>query len=298
MQKKTITKTIQAYLEEWLESINDKELRKEVKENVIVSGGAIASMFLGEKVNDYDIYIQDRNVLIKLANYYAKPYSEIQILDGEEKYDDEGYNNQWSIALRNLTKDRVRIFVENDRGVFKVDQVKASKGLKEGEELPKFRPLFFSPNAITLTDKIQIVIRFHGTPEEIHKNYDFIHATNYFTFKDGVVTNLHAMESLISRRLYYQGSLYPVASIFRIRKFMKRDWDCGAGEALKIMFQISKLDLTNVDVLEEQLIGVDVFYFEKLISAIRESMKKDPAYEITDTKLGKLIDDIFEEDHE
>ena len=35
------------------------------------------------------------------------------------------------------------------------------------------------------------------------------------------------------------------------------------------MFQISKLDLTNVDILEEQLIGVDVAYFDKLITILR-----------------------------
>ena len=28
----------------------------------------------------------------------------------------------------------------------------------------------------TLSDKIQLVTRFYGTPEEIHKNFDFVHA--------------------------------------------------------------------------------------------------------------------------
>ena len=75
--------------------------------------------------------------------------------------------------------------------------------------------------------------------------------------------------SLLTKTLYYQGSLYPLTSIIRMKKFILRKWQINAGEILKIIFQISKLDLENIDVLEEQLIGVDVAYFAKLISTLR-----------------------------
>jgi hypothetical protein len=38
---------------------------------------------------------------------------------------------------------------------------------------------------------------------------------------------------------------------------------------LKMMLQVSDLDLKNPDVLEEQLIGVDVAYFSTLIEVLR-----------------------------
>jgi hypothetical protein len=38
---------------------------------------------------------------------------------------------------------------------------------------------------------------------------------------------------------------------------------------LKMMFQVSDLDLKNPDVLEEQLIGVDIAYFSTLIEVLR-----------------------------
>jgi hypothetical protein len=50
---------------------------------------------------------------------------------------------------------------------------------------------------------------------------------------------------------------------------LKRGWNISAGEMLKVMFQISELDLKNPDVLEEQLIGVDVAYFSALINILR-----------------------------
>ncbi|MGS4345127.1 hypothetical protein ACKUSY_05845 [Myroides odoratus] len=81
MQKKTISKVLTKKLEKWLETITDEKLRKEVRENLLVSGGSITSMFLNEKVNDYDIYIQNIDVLIRLAKYYCPN----DVLDGRKK---------------------------------------------------------------------------------------------------------------------------------------------------------------------------------------------------------------------
>jgi len=71
MQTKTIKKIISLKLNEWLETITDQTLRKDVKENILVSGGSITSLFLNQPVNDYDVYIQDMNVLVRLAKYYC-----------------------------------------------------------------------------------------------------------------------------------------------------------------------------------------------------------------------------------
>jgi hypothetical protein len=140
--------------------------------------------------------------------------------------------SKYDIALRTLKKDQIKIF--------------AGAGCKvayDSAHVFNYDPLFFSPNAISLSNDLQIVCRFNGTAEQIHKTFDFIHATNYFTFKEGLVTNLKAMESLLTKRLSYQGSVYPLTSIIRSKKFVKRGWNIGAGEYLKIMFQISELNL-------------------------------------------------------
>ena len=153
----------------------------------------------------------------------------------------------------------------------------------------EYVPLYFSPNAISLSNKIQIILRFNGDASAIHKNFDYIHATNYFTFRDGLVTNKEALESLITKQLKYQGSLYPLTSILRMKKFVKRKWNITAGEILKIMFQISELDLTNPDILEEQLIGIDVAYFAKIIAILREVKQE----KIVSDYLNEIIDRVF-----
>jgi hypothetical protein len=74
-----------------------------------------------------------------------------------------------------------------------------------------------------------------------------------------------------------------------MKKFILRGWSISAGEILKIMFQISELDLKDPCVLEEQLVGVDVAYFDTLINILRgtDSEKIDSNF------LNTVIDKVF-----
>lgn len=297
MQIKTVKKTIAKKMESWLESITNKALKEDVKNSLLVSGGSIASLILNEPVNDYDVYIQDREVLLRLTKYYVTGVSGADVWDGKEKQkiiDSFGVASETTgflgSALRNLQDDQIKIYIADKMGGMKIES--AIEESKDGEKPKPYRLSFLSPNAISLTDDVQIVVRFHGEPKEIHKTFDFIHATNYFTFKDGVVTNIKALESLLSKHLHYQGSLYPLTSVIRSKKFIKRHWNITAGEYLKMMFQISLLDLMDLDVLEEQLIGVDVAYFATLIEALRNHKENDIEFKLSAEYLNELIDRI------
>jgi len=305
MQIKTINKVIKNKLTEWLETITDEKIRKKVKDNILVSGGSITSLFLNLPVNDYDIYIQDRDVLMELVKYYVKDYDkDILILDGKNRQEHihassslervEEIEGAFSSAMRNLKDDQIKLFIKTGNGGHKVNEDKEKDKLN-------YTPLFFSPNAISLSNDLQIVIRFFGNAEQIHKTFDFIHATNYFTFEHGLVTNKEALESILTKQLKYQGSHYPITSVIRTKKFLKRGWNINAGELLKMMFQISLLDLQNPDVLEEQLIGVDVAYFERLIIILRsinernEDRKEEDKRLMTPEYFNEIIDKVFNE---
>ncbi len=285
MQKKTIKKTIENKLNEWLETIPDKALRKDVKENLLLSGGSIASMFMNEKVNDYDVYLQDMEVLKRLVEFYVKPLGfRIKILMYDKFIQPESVSSRFKIAVDRLKENQVKLYFESDDDI---------GGIKmDVEKDKKYALSFISPNALSLTDNIQIVTRFTGNEEEIHRTFDFVHATNYFTFEDGVVTNHLALESLLTKQLRYQGSLYPLTSIIRFKKFVLRGWNISAGEILKILFQVSDFDLKDPNVLEDQLIGVDVAYFALLIEALRAA----PDKKITSTYINKIIDKIFNDE--
>lgn len=281
MQTKTIARVISKKLEEWMATITDDSLVWVLRKNILVSGGSITSMLLDEEVNDFDIYIKDIDVLKRLAEYYTKPFEDIVILDWRTDKSKPSKESKYEVALRTLKQDQIKLYF-TEAGWMRVNE-----DMKE--EDMNYTPMFFSPNAISLSDKVQIVLRFHWDNTQIHKTFDFIHATNYFTFEDGLVTNKEALESILTKQLKYQGSLYPITSVIRIKKFLKRGWKISAWEMLKMMFQISELNLKDPDILEEQLIGVDVAYFSALIEALRwvDEDKMNSSY------INAIIDRVF-----
>lgn len=360
MKTATIKKLLSERINAWTSSIKDEHVRELARKNTIVSGGAIASALLGEKINDYDVYFRDFETALAVAKYYVGVFNEgrmavtpsgssalpavrvgkvanskgveetrIQIWiqsagvaaeeQGEVKYfemQSEQTTNEFISSLAPAEEDHCtaleRELAEVNAEIAALtqpefiasfgDNTEPSASIPTAEELEKvvavakikkdFRPIFLSDNAITLSNKFQLVIRFWGEPAQIHDNYDFVHAMCYYDAgKHELVCPPEALECLLAKTLIYRGSLYPVASIFRLRKFYERGWRATAGQLLKIIFQISKLNLDDPKVLREQLIGVDQAYMHQLLRAIES---KEPGTRVDATYLAKLIDEVFE----
>ena len=349
MNKKAINAVISKKINDWVGSIKDEKLQKQVRKGVIVTGGCITSLLLNEEVNDFDLYFKDKETLKAVCQYYAGVFNEANqgklnkpgkklhawVLDGEDvalwkdgkkdlssfayDYPDIPYKDverspqeykRVSVMVYNTPPDRLKMIINSD-GVAEDSDSKADaveydvpnymEAMNDADNIPaetvetkeKYRPIFLSTNAITLSGKIQIVVRFYGAPDEIHKNYDFVHATNYWTENTGVVLNQPALEAILNKNLSYIGSKYPVCSLVRTRKFIKRGWHINAGQFVKIAFQISELDLKDIAALEDQLVGVDSVYFLNFINNLKNKKLEDPKFELTQDYLTTVIDKIF-----
>ncbi len=220
-----------------------------------------------------------------------------------------------SRMIAGCTPDRVKIIVRSDGvaaenpevlaepfedAVDAMDQLDQTpdSDLEQVESKDKpedrYRPVFLSSNAITLSDKVQLVIRFYGEPDQIHENYDFVHCTNYYDHKTEEVTlRPEALEALMAKELKYVGSKYPLCSVIRTRKFIKRGFYISAGQYLKMCFQLSQLDLTDIDTLEDQLVGVDSAYFMVVIDALRAAQEGKDNFELDNSYLATIIDRVF-----
>ncbi len=382
MKIKTIQSTINDKFDSWVKSIDDEKVRELVENNTLVTGGCIASMLLQEPVNDFDLYFRDFETTKAVAEYYVNKY-----LEGEKK-EGEVFNPEEESYLRVVAEDgRVKVMVQSS-GVASVDEgtyeyfendmvgdsteafVRSTfssacegKEFKKLSECKKYKPLLLTDNAITLSGDIQLVLRFYGDPKKIHSFYDFVHCTNYWTSWDReLVTNKRALESVLTKELHYMGSQYPICSIIRIRKFIKRDWTINAGQILKMVSQVAAMctpqtlqeyhnmgtslgftpdtsstppsDLTgsawgtnhnnkdyndseedpevsrgqepapwsvpgannwllsNVELLSDQLVGVDQAYFKEIISILKRDSQQE-GKTIDSSYLSKLIDEIF-----
>jgi len=300
MKAKIIKAVIRKKVDQWLESIDVESVRELAKENTIVTGGCIASMLLNEKVNDFDLYFRNKETAEAIARYYLRKFKASKHANGESYpsmgIETEGDRVKIVIVSSGIATEKGKITaLQTDGEENETDQmddhIKELVTEKEKDEpKQKYRPVYITANAITLSDKVQLIIRFYGEPDEIHRNYDFVHCTNYWQSWDGYLElNKAALESLITKELRYIGSLYPLCSIIRSRKFIKRGFTINAGQYLKMAMQLNGMDLHIPEVLEEQLIGVDVAYFGQVIEQVKE---KDPE-KIDSTYLMTIIDKIF-----
>lgn len=314
MKSKTIKAILSKKIAEWLASIEDEGLRELAKQNTIVTGGCIASMLLKEEVNDFDLYFRNRATTLAIAKYYLGRFDP-KMKEGIpcKMYVDDQHEDRIKIVIKSAgiaseegTAKPYEYFeakaageaegyvaeVMRDAGDIQdtYEQTKDAAGKTEDEDKPKYRPVFMSTNAITLSHRIQIVLRFYGEPDQIHDNYDFIHCTNYWkSWDEELVLRQAALESLLAKELRYVGSKYPICSLFRLRKFIKRNWTVNAGQILKMALQVSELNLKDITVLEDQLTGVDCAYFCEVMQKLKEN---DPE-KINSAYLVEILDRMF-----
>lgn len=307
MKIKTITKNLDTKITGWLNSIKDESLRIRVKKDLIVTGGCIASMLSKEDVNDYDIYFKTKETCFDIAKYYVAKIlpiyknsisdSVVEVVDSkniptkdyEESTDDYSKWSFFKMGLERSEEERVKIYIPHIGYWRRSDDVP-----NENQEELNYEPVYLSENAISLSNDIQLVVRFFGDVEQIHTNYDFAHATNYFHYDDGkpkLVCNVVALQALITKELIYIGSKYPLTSIIRTKKFILRGYSINAGTYLKILWQVAELDLKDPVTLQEQLIGVDVAYFSMLLDILKNVEPEKLNYNY----ISEIIDRVFNE---
>ena len=75
MNSKNIKRHLNNKLNDWISSIDNEHIKNILKENVIVTGGAIVSLLTGEKVNDYDVYLKTKEACLEVATYYVSKWN-------------------------------------------------------------------------------------------------------------------------------------------------------------------------------------------------------------------------------
>ncbi|MEY8424598.1 hypothetical protein AALB52_18030 [Lachnospiraceae bacterium 38-14] len=303
MNSKNIKRHLKAKLKDWVKHIDDEAVKKTIEENTIITGGALVSLLTGETVHDYDVYFRTKDACIEVAKYYVDKWN--------KKHEDKPVSLLWGERLAQETGEdngAVKCFIKS-KGIADEDEQadssiaynfestaeeEESDAASDEGEKERYRPRFITSNAITLSDKIQIVTRFYGEVADIHKNYDFAHCTCAWSSWDNeVFLPVKALECIINKELYYVGSKYPLCSIIRTKKYIKRGYSINAGQYVKMCMQLNELDLKDVKVLEEQLTGVDTTYFQMMIDELQKHKEESGCGSVDITYAMELINKLF-----
>ena len=257
---KAIGRIIRGKVDDWIDSIEEPYLREYLKDSVIVAGGSIASLVQDEEPHDYDIYFRTSECLDLVLKYYLE---------------------------RSPVPDYVKDSVNKGSPFF----YKCFEGKEDYDELSKYSVLCYSSSAISLKGDIQLVTCTYGEPNKVSGSFDYLHSQGVYDYKaDEIIITPEIIDAINRRRLVYTGSRYPIASIIRMRKFVRRGYYINSGQILKISFDINKLNLSDITTLKRQLIGVDVYYFQELLDRFDKA-----DLETFDTNyLVKLIDGFYD----
>lgn len=329
MQPKLIKSILSRKIKHWANAVRaeDPAVADLIEKNTVVMGGSVASMLLNEKVNDFDVYMRTEEAAYKVAMFYIKKFAKIKKIPIDEggtpgvdaapqdhdpylkrTHEPQGFkcyiksagviDVKQDLAYRyfeNSTQEVIENYfgqVTENNAAFTPMKEDAEKPEKGEEKEGLYSPRYVTQNAITLGGDVQLVLRFFGEPETILQYFDYEHCKMYYCSWDGYLhMTTSTLECLMNRRLVYTGSKYPICSLFRIRKFLERGFTINAGQIVKMCLQLNELDLTDLDVLEDQLIGVDHAYFVEILALFRDHQKDGKPFD--GTYLMQLLDTYF-----
>lgn len=105
--------------------------------------------------------------------------------------------------------------------------------------------LIESDNAITLafsnkegkqTDAFQIIIKNHIDLNSLNINFDFDHLCGFFYFDQDILHVPDKIYRLVhTKELVYTRSKYPISTLLRVRKYIKKGWTIDINNMLKIL---------------------------------------------------------------
>lgn len=285
------------------------ELKKLLQERTIIAGGAVVSLITGRKVNDLDLYFktrEDSEAYVRLhnklsgykiglqLNTYTQSYDICGIEIHNDKVEDIAIWYDYNTALPENNEDTKKEYLKTSN-IFRPSDTAFVKD-KLGDAVIES----ITEAAISLKCGLQIILKVNGEVAELNgfekiiDFFDFEHVQmSWDPGTDKLDLPMSSLVALAARNLYYSPTPFPVSALFRVRKYLVRDYKINAGELLKIAIDISELDLGNPEVLRAQLIGVDIAYFKNFLTRYNEYKKEHPD-EMPKTILFKFISDAFD----
>lgn len=154
----------------------------------------------------------------------------------------------------------------------------------------KYSLIFSTDNAETFVNddiKIQLIKipeLICKNPVEIVNQFDYTVCMGAYDF-DSAEFILHEkfLEHLSLRELYYNiDAKYPLASLFRVRKYLSKGYKISGVEIIKLGLSINNLQMNNYQDLKIQLQGIDTAFLSELTDKLMSEEYIEKKYDFNE----------------
>jgi hypothetical protein len=203
MNKELAVAKLRLKIEEWIATIDGRDLQTAIRNNYCLAGGAIVSTLNDEEPNDYDIWFSDINIPAALVRYYSTLFEP---------------NTQWLDKLEFMHENRT----------YWIEHI--------NDELVKT----ISYSALSLQNGIQIIYKKIAKPEDVIADFDFQHNKMYVT-NDSFFIPPETVELCKDKKLCYESSTMALHTLMRVVKYTNRGWKIDYPNMFKIVNTVLSL---------------------------------------------------------
>lgn len=172
----------------------------------------------------------------------------------------------------------------------------------------EFDQFAVTPNAESYSRnglKIQLIIMSSlicENPVDIIKQFDYSVCMGAFDVEsDAFILDPLFLEDVSRRELRYNISAkYPIASLFRLRKYLKKGYTISGLEMVKLGCAINNLQMKSYRDLRDQLQGIDTLFLMDLTNKLGSSEYGSKEYDFSvftsllEKYSGDKLDEVFE----
>lgn len=123
--------------------------------------------------------------------------------------------------------------------------------------------------------RLQLIKCVTGTPNKIIDGFDFTICQGAFHIQSGFTFGDDFFRHLAQRRLVFNIKAgFPICSLYRARKFMKRGFSMSGIEIIKMGLAIQNLKIDTYADLRKQLMGIDTLFLKDLTDSLKGEEEK------------------------
>lgn len=104
-----------------------------------------------------------------------------------------------------------------------------------------------------------------------------------------------------ARRIVYTGSEFPISSLVRVNKYLRKGYTISSEQLVKISMSIHSLKIESAEALKSQLMGIDILYLRDKLNGITDEaigIKDGDDYQARKEKMADFLSKFNQDDEE